>query len=253
MSFKKIALTTITIAMALSASACRTGSSGGTNTGGGTGNVYHQPWYDVYGYVCGYDSPQAGCNFYSDGSKVYATEDPNYSDANWNANVQYGDWTYIDSYGNYASYSGWAWLSSTGVLYDDYGYALNSDEDQQSRDLIGDAAAKEEVTIKKAGKSFAQKFALAEATGVKIARTLNQMATLPKRLKRARNDADMRDFTKRLYGVDLDRAMAAADKASTGDMSDMKALNADVAANWGTQPETSEAILRGWYSDMLTN
>ena len=237
------------LALALTtASACH---NHGNNNGGG-GNVYHQPWYDVYGYVCGYDVPQAGCNFYADGSKIFVTEDPNYTYDNFYNGMQYGAWSYIDSYGYYASYNGWAWLSSTGVLYDEYGYALNEEQEQASRDLIGAAAAKEEAVVQKAGKSLASRYALAEATGVSIARTLNQMATLPKRLNRARTDADMADFTKRLYGVDLKRAMDAADKASSGDLNELQALNSDVASHWGTQPETSEAILRNWYKDLIS-
>lgn len=238
---KKILLLAMTTVLVMTASGCRNEP------------VYRQPWYDVYGYVCGYDTPQAGCNFYADGSKVFATEDPYYSDNNFVYDSEFGDWTYIDSYGYYVSYYGWAWLSPTGVLYDEYGYALNNNEEQSGRDLIADAAAKEEATVAKAGKAFAQKYALSEATGVSIARTLNQMATLPKRLNRARTQADLADFTKRLYGVDLERAMAATTAAQAGSADALRSMNADVAAHWGTQAETSEAILRGWYKDLASN
>ncbi len=214
---------------------------------------YKQAWYDVYGNQCSYgSSPHAGCNFYADGSKIIMADDPYYSPSNYSKEVQWGYWSYVDSYGYSQSYWGWGWKSSDGVLYDEHGYALNSSQDQSSRDLIANAAADEEATIQSAGKDFAAKHALAESVGVSIARTLNQMATLPKRLSRARSPQDVREFTQRLYGVDLDRMQSATDKAKAGDSSDLKAVNAEIAKNWGTQPETSEAILRGWYGDMIS-
>ncbi len=213
---------------------------------------FRQPWFDVYGYHCGNGHPSPGCDFYADGSKIVAVDDPYYNHYTYSNDVTWGYHSYTDVYGYDNSYWGWGWKSPDGILYDDYGRALNADENQSGRDLIANAAAIEEATIRDAGKRFAAKHALAETVGVSIARTLNQMATLPKRLNRARSSQDLRDFTKRLYGVDLDRLQSATEKAQAGDSSALKAVNADIAKSWGTQPETSEAILRGWYGEMLS-
>lgn len=209
--------------------------------------VYEQPWYDVYGRHCGYGEPRPGCNFYSDGRKISAGHDPYYAHRSYS----YGLWGYYDSYGRYREFIGWGWQSPTGILYDSHGRALNEEQERQSRDVIADAAEDEARLVQAVGRSFAQQFALAESTGIRIAETLSQMATLPKRLNRARTQADIEAFTERLYGVNLSAAMEAAQRAQGGDLAALRAMNEQVAAHWGTQPETSEAILRNWYRSIL--
>ncbi|MBL7716240.1 MAG: hypothetical protein JNL01_12315 [Bdellovibrionales bacterium] len=209
--------------------------------------TYKDPWYDVYGRVCHYGQPTSGCNFYKDGAKISMYEDPQY---NGNPYFEYGLWDYYDSYGYRTSYTGWAWLSNTGILYDEYGYALNEEESESnSRDLLGNSAEKEEGKITAAGKDLASRFALAEETGLEIARTLNSMATLPKRLSRARTDQDLAAFSKKLYGVDLTDAVTAVTHAAEGDLTDLKILNHQVAQHWGTSAENSEQILKSFYKD----
>ena len=170
------------ILTAISLSACNGGGyssgGGGYSSGGGTTYVdpYKKAWYDVYGTRCinnGY--PMAGCNFYSDGAKISSSADPYYS----SMTLYFDYWTYTDSYGYSRSYNGYAWLSSTGILYDDHGTALNEQDadSEQSADVIALASKKEKATTKLVGKNFAQKYALAEAAGVSIAKTLQDWAT----------------------------------------------------------------------------
>jgi hypothetical protein len=202
-------------------------------------------WFDVYGLRCGSGNPAPGCNFYSDGSKIISSADPSYFSGH---NLVFATWYYTDSYGAARQFRGYAWLSpSTGILYDEVGFALNELEDGMSgKDLIGDVAAIEEATIQEVGKAFAAKHALAEESGVQIARTLNDWATLGK--KKARTDKDLADFSKRLFGVSLDSAKSALDIAKNGDLSRLEALNRQVAEKWGTNPETSREILLHWYT-----
>ncbi|MBI3543644.1 MAG: hypothetical protein HY075_10265 [Deltaproteobacteria bacterium] len=209
--------------------------------------VYTQAWYDVYGNHCGDGAPSAGCNFYADGVKVIASEDPYY----YQSALYYGDYFYTDSYGFGQEYVGYAWLSPTGVLYNEWGNALNEDADKDSRDVISDVAKQEKAVVTKVGKDFAAKYALSEETGVQIAKTLNDWATLSKRLKRARTDQDVADFSKRLYGVGVDKAQGALDSAKKGDFSGIESVNKEVATYWGTSPETSKAILKSWYKNEL--
>jgi hypothetical protein len=242
---KQTILTVSAVIMtALSLSACH-------GTGGYSGNYdpYNRAWYDVYGTRCiSYGYPMAGCNFYSDGSKIRASEDPYYS----NLLLDYDYWSYTDSYGYYRTYSGYAWLSSTGILYDEYGNALNEmdQEEAQSADVVAQAAKKEKEMAKQVGKTFAQKYALAESAGVSIAKTLQDWAVLAR--DRARNESDVANISKRLYGVKLDDAKAAIVEASKGNKAALEDVNVDIAAHWGTSPETSKEILSKWYKDELS-
>ncbi len=253
---KQILLTLSAVVItAISLSACNSGStysSGGGGYNGGNGGYvdpYKRAWYDVYGTRCLNNSyPMAGCNFYSDGSKISSSADPYYS----SMTLYYDYWTYTDSYGYGRSYNGYAWLSSTGILYDDYGNALNEQDSDsvQSADVIGLAAKKEKETTKLVGKNFAQKYALAEDTGVSIAKTLQDWAVLGR--DRARTEDDVADVSTRLYGVKLEKAKAALVEAAKGNNNALNDVNVDVAAHWGTSPETSKDILTKWYKEELS-
>lgn len=239
-SFRRQALVRILTGMIILAVAAALASGCKTSEGEG---YYAGPWYNIYGENCGTSMPSPGCNYYSNGAKLYVWEDPFYGNSPQAlCGIGYNPSTCAYSDGSYF------WISPDGVMYDPYGNALNGDENQGSRDIIGASASESESTILAVGKKFAQKNALAEATGVRIARTLNQMATLPKRLNRARTQADVADFTQRLYGVDFSRVSEAASQYAAGNTADLKALNAEVARNWGTTPETTEAVLKAWYS-----
>jgi hypothetical protein len=219
---------------------------------GGGGGVYVDPyrraWYDVYGNQCtSYGYPMAGCNFYADGSKITAQSDPYFA----SRTLFFDYWTYTDSYGYRRDYMGYAWLSSTGILYDSMGNALNEMEDgaDQSADLITAAAEQEEVSSRAAGRALSEKYALAESAGVSIAKTLQDWAVLGR--ERSRTQADVAEFSKRLYGVELSRAASAVKEAAKGNRQALSEINIDVAAHWGTSPETSKEILSQWYKDEL--
>jgi len=246
---KQLLLTlTAVVITAISLSACNSGTTYSSG-GGGYVDPYKRAWFDVYGTQCinnGY--PMAGCNFYADGTKITSSGDP------YNASMTlYNDyWTYTDSYGYSRSYTGYAWLSSTGILYDSYGNALNEQdsESDQSADVIGLAALNEKQAAQAVGKTFAQKYALAEETGVSIAKTLQDWAVLGR--DRARTEDDVADISTRLYGVKLDKAKAALMEAAKGNKAALDDVNVDVAAHWGTSPETSKDILTKWYKDELS-
>jgi len=211
-----------------------------------TTTTYQPAWYDVFGNVCGSGDPSPGCNFYADGTKIRDQQDPYYAS---NA-YYYGFYDYYDSFGYYSTYVGWAWVSPTGIVYDEYGHALNeAGSEGDSRDLIADAASAEQKKIEAAGKDFAARYALAEATGIRIAKTLTDWATLSKRQNRARTADDVADFSKRLFGVSLSTAQTALDSAKAGNKAPVEAMNAEVAQHWGTDPETSKKILKTWFRD----
>ena len=253
---KRIISSSIILALTvLSLTGCETvvvqgGYSGGGYSGGGGTYVdpYRRAWYDVYGNQCtSYGYPMSGCNFYSDGSKITAQGDPNYA----SMTLFFDYWTYTDSYGYRRNYQGYAWLSNTGILYDSAGNALNEldEESVATNDVISQSAEREDDAARTAGKSLSQKYALAESAGISIAKTLQDWAVLGR--SRARTSGDVADFSKRLYGVELSRATDALKEAVKGNRSAMTELNVDVAAHWGTTPETSKEILSVWYKEEL--
>ena len=223
----------------------------GGGGGGGGGGPYYQPWYDVYGNYCGSGDPTPGCNFYADGIKVHDLNDPYYA-GGAGVYYEYGLWTFTDSYGFAASYDGWAWLSPSGILYNDIGQALNENAEESSRDIIEDTAKQEEKVVLAAGEGFASRFALQSETGVDVARTLNAWATLTRdRKSRVRTEKDIADFSKRLFGIEVSQAKVALGLAKEGDLSRAKELNAQIANHWGTSPETSAQILKTWYKNQF--
>lgn len=241
----------------LTLSACNvvyttTTTSGGSSGSGGTTYIdpYKRAWYDVYGTQCvsnGY--PVAGCNFYADGSKITSSNDPYYS----SLTLYYNTWTYNDSYGTPRSYTGYAWLSTDGIIYDGSGNALNElDENStETADVLSQASAAENSLATQVGTAFSQKYALAEDKGIVIAKTLQAWAVLGR--DRSRTNADVAAFSQRLYGVNIDSATQALTDAMTGNQKALGDLNVDVAAHWGTSPETSKQILKDWYSDELSD
>lgn len=232
--------------MALAATSVLTACGGG----GGkkkhhTPDPYYQPWYDVYGYTCGYGAPSPGCNFYSNGLKIVDIEDPYFTGSYY---LIWDTYYYYDSYGYSSSYTGWAWQSPNGIIYDDYGDALN-DNDGKGRDFAADVAQQEKNVVKTAGEYFAAKYGLDSDTGVKVARILKDWAAIGK--DRARTEKDIADFTQRLYGLDFNKVKNALAEAQKGDLSTFDGLIDEAATNWATTPETMKEILKTWYGNQI--
>ncbi len=238
------------VSLVVSAVGCGGGGGGGApqyNACGTVGNdPYCKPWYDVMGVSCGTAYPKPGCNFYSDGTKIIDSEDPTFKTG---FVLSTGTWQYVDAYGYPQVFTGSAWLAHDGILYDQYGFALNEEGQEQGRDLMGDVASAEKAQVKDAGQHLASRHALAEVTGIKIAETLNDWATLGK--KHGRTQRDIEDFSGRLFGVTAAQFTPALAKAQRGDLTGMETLNNDVATHWSTSPETSKEILTGWYSEQI--
>ncbi len=194
---------------------------------------YQSAWFDIYGHGCSQNIPSPGCNYYSNGMKIWMYQDPFY----------YPGITFTNGF----------WYSPTGIIYDSFGNALNAQGENAeiSADVIAQSATLEKQVAITAGKSFAQKYALAEDKGILISQTLQSWAILAK--DRARTDADVSEYAKRLYGVELSRAKNAMIlAATTQNQQPLEDLNVDVAAHWGTTPEVSKQILKAWYQQELS-
>jgi hypothetical protein len=145
---------------------------------------------------------------------------------------------YIDSYG---------YWGVNGLFYDYYtGRAVNEGATAGSKDLLTVVGNREEDVIQQAGKTWAAKYNLDAATGVKVARALNDWNRIVK--TRERTEQDLADFTQRVVGLKLADIQNAA---LTQDKSQMDNLVDQAAQNWNTSPENMRNILKSIYKDQI--
>jgi len=200
----------------------------------GSGDPYYASWYDAFGNPCGYgyNSAHPGCDYSQNGLKIQAWQDPFWMQ--WKRDGQY-------------------WMSPSGIWYDPSGFAINSvqNEPETSTDVITQAAEQRDQVVKLAGQSLSERYALSEDSGLRIAKSLDDWANLGR--ERARTEADVADFSKRLYGISAQSVQVAIDRATeTRSLQPFEDLNVDVAAYWGTTPEVSKKILKKWYAGQLS-
>jgi hypothetical protein len=214
------------------------------NSGTPVVNDPYYGWYDQYGFECGNLRP--GCNYwFPTGNwqdKIHADEDPYYY-----SNYA-GDFEYYSSYYYGGTYYYDVWVSRTGIVYDSWsGDALNKANDFASgRDVITDVAVAEEKALQSAGSYYATKFGLSDDQGLKIAKTLNDFATL-----QSRSEQDIADFTQRLYGVNFNTLKPALDAATLGDNQPLEAVIDEAAQNFGTSPETMRGVVKSLHNKLL--
>lgn len=234
MKFKMMILTLAGLA-AFALSACNGGGGGG---GVCTTCAVSHAWYNVYGNYCG-NTVGPGCDFYADGSKITYAQDPYY------ASLIYGTYYYTDVFGYTAVYTGWARQSATGILYDDWGRALNSNE-KHGRDVVTNAAAAQKVAINGAAQALQAKYGLDADVSANIATALNDWNMIGK--SRKRTDNDVAAFTK-LVKLDISDVSAALDAAAKGDDSGVDQAISKAAAAWSTNPDTMKQILTDWFGN----
>lgn len=229
---------------------------GGSGGGGGYSDPYWHAWYNVNGYLCisaGY--PQPGCNFYWDGStyrKIQESGDPYYYD--YYSPQFFHDKYYEDSWGNPRWYTGYGWESPNGILYDEWGYALNNTGRTRGRDLTADIIEQKEAKYAEAAQALSERYSnngqvLSEETSLHIVRTLGEYAEIGR--SRTRTAQDMADFSKRLFGIEAGQVANAIALAQKGDMSGINQVKDQVSTFWGTNPEVTEAVARDWFASQI--
>lgn len=223
------------------------------NTGGGTGTVnppivvpITYAWYDVYGNGCSTsnDGPRPGCNFFWYSSKlvkIIDEEDPYFTAAYYN--LKYDTYRYYLN-GTLYQYTGFAWISPNGIIYDEYGNALNQKKNK-GRDVVADLAKAELNTVVSAGKAFAARYALSDAKGIEIAKTLNDWAKVGK--DRIRSEQDLSVFTQRLFGVEYSKVKSALLEAQKGNQEQLNKAIGQAAKSWGTNEEGLKVVLKNWF------
>lgn len=164
-----------------------------------------------------------------------------------------GGWNNGGSWNNGSSNSG-SNNSNGGSFNNNNGWnngTAESGSTEEGHDLIAQVVEHSDAEVLTAGRKVADQFALSEDTGIQIARTMNSWAAVAR--KRSLTDADIADFSKRLYGIEIDQAKEALVKAKAGDKSGIEKASADIGKYWGTSPETVKTIFKTWYKDELKN
>lgn len=232
-------------------SSCETVIDGGYSGGTGSGGVVYDPivyaWYDMYGNGCSTGNPRPGCNFYWYNSKlvkIIDQEDPYFTAYYYNLTY---DTYYYKLNGVTYSFSGFAWVSPTGIIYNEYGNALNQ-RNTRGRDSAAKVARQELKIVEQAGKEFAAKYSLSVEKGIQVARSLNEWSKLGR--DRQKTEADLASFTEKLYGINYNSIKSALLEAQKGNTDAMRATVAQAAKNWGTNEETMKDILKNWYRNV---
>ena len=150
----------------------------------GVYDPYYGAWFDAYGHVCADSVPTPGCDYYSNGMKIYISADPYYTGQSINE----------------------FWQSPDGIIYSSGGYAINQDHSSgETLDVLSQASDEEKMLVEKVGKTFSDRYALNEVKGIQIAQTLRDWAVVGH--NRARTNEDTALFMKRMYGIDSDQAL----------------------------------------------
>lgn len=232
----KLKLSLAAVGLALGLSACGGG-------GGGSVGVIIDPgytaWYDVYGRYCG-SQPGPGCNFYSNGYKIIDTEDPFFFGS---YRLDLRTWIYTDSFGTTRSWVGWGWLSPSGILYNDWGDALNN-TDSDGRDFAGDVAQRQDDMVQTAADALKERYQLEASVALNIAHTLNDYALIGR--DRARTQEDLAVVARRLSNgaIGMGEVEAAVEDLMLGKTDKRDALYEQVGQVWNATPEMVREMLR---------
>ncbi len=193
--------------------------------GGGStqGSYYYSGWDSTYDDSCDYGGP--GCEYYYD--------DGSYDSGYYDSEDSSGG--YYDEYGQ--------WVDPT--------YTYSRKNPSEGRNVVGDVAALTLKVVKSAGQKLAAKYGLSSETGYNIARLYNTWAVIGK--DRSRTEKDVKDFTRRLYGIDANKIKISLEAAQKGEMSLLEENLEEVADNWGTTPEMVKAMQKEWFAPQLKN
>lgn len=198
-------------------------------------DYYYNSWYTAFGTQCGYLG--AGCDYYSNGLKIHAWQDPFYGGPY--SNGENPAW-----YNN-----GWGWQSPSGIIYDAYGNALNGATTSQiNHDLITLVANDEAIREEKAAFYLSQRFSLESPVAIKIAKILNDWKKLG---AKGRTASDLADFTKRLYGIEMSKIEGDLKNAMLGDKTGLEESVNLISQSFHTSPEKMRDLLNEFHGKQL--
>jgi len=204
--------------------------------------LHHQPnpyiWYNSTGTVCAPFGP--GCNYFSDGLKIRTQEDPYYSSSStWD---NYSNSWYSSTFGTRVV------ASPSGIIYSYFnGNALNADTQvAEGKDIVNSVAKAKEKSLQAAGNYLSEKFSLSNDEGLRVATTLSDFVAL-----KSRSMQDLSDFSKRLYGVNLNVIMSAADAAQRGNYIPMNSAIQAASDHLNTSPEAIKQLVQELHGHLL--
>ncbi len=231
---KKLNIIFFIVAISTAFVGCRRSSSSGS---------YYQTWYNVFGASCGSGQPRPGCNFYSNGNKIIASQDPYYYS---NYKLEFKTWFYNDSFGVPKTYTGWVWQSPTNILYDEFNFALNKATHSESFDVIGNVAEQELQVIQESVTGLVDRYGMPHDRAQAVVVSLKNISDSVLK-HNAFTEEDSRQYTSQVYGVDYETAVNALTNAEKGDLTSARQVNEQVAGYWKVNKETSEQIMRDWH------
>lgn len=114
------------------------------------------------------------------------------------------------------------------------------------RDLITTVSANQNANITKTADLLAKKYSLSATTSLNVAHSLIDWNKLSNR-----TEADLADFSKRLYGIDIKKVNSALVLSAQGNNSELDQTIAEAAVNWGTTPENMKNIIKDFHGNEL--
>ncbi len=121
-----------------------------------------------------------------------------------------------------------------------------SADGQTSRDLLTGLDMYDEAEMEARAARISARYLLTDEQGLRLSRSVRDFTLLENR-----SDADLADFSLRLYGVSPAAIIAAAAEAQLGNAQELQRLIAQAAEHFGTDPATMREIVGDLHSGLL--
>lgn len=147
-------------------------------------------------------------------------------------------------YNCYPQYNVW------GIyMYDDCYWEYYNQDGTVSKelDLTAEVADRDALILEKTASLYAEKFNLSTDSAMKIAKNLRDFEALEDR-----TEADLADFSERLYGVNPSEIVSAVSSAQVGNNAELEAVIEKAAANFSTSSENMKAIVKEFHGKALS-
>ncbi len=132
----------------------------------------------------------------------------------------------------------WYWGDWVEVC-DIYYYNQEGEVAGISKDIVADAADKEQVLLETAAEFYANQFNLSVDKGMKLAKTVKDFSALEER-----TSEDLSEFAERLYGINPGKIASAVGTAQAGNSVMLNEIVDEAAKNFETDTENMKDIVK---------
>jgi hypothetical protein len=133
-----------------------------------------------------------------------------------------------------------------GYYYTECYYLSSDGEKEVTRDVVTEAADREELALRSASKFYGEKFSLNETKARQMAKVVADFSKL-----KDRTDADLAQFAERLYGINTQQLASAVSNAQVGDNSKLNEVISQAADNFQTSRENMKEIVNYMHGKAL--